>query len=374
MANIEPSGNSATDGASMTRQPNGLQTLGIGEDVRRKLAQLSGTVPVLHWMPSDAKETWREANDIETLRKRRRAPMFITSTWGAPDSASPDDLTKRWHLAGGLWLDIDVKDKEHQTIDDAVKALNRTVAKLRGLGIPLGCCSLFASGGKGFHVFIPLALMVSGGVHGCDALTARLFPRICKAFVMDNLLVELTDIGIYNGSRGRMFRQADVLRENGAYKVPLTWSEGLALTVESYRAACSAPRATVQADPVQGLAAGAAIGWLKARKEATPRRVTMPARASVNLDRHGYLTTTERTRIVGYLKACRGHTDYADWIRIGAALKSTGARDAFNLFDAFSKGHPKYRHEECVSKWGSLTAGVAGVGTLVHIAKNVGRV
>ena len=344
--------------------------LGLGEPVRQRLAEMAGMAPGLCWLPTDNKQqTWRSTTDLNTLR--RRPPMFITTTWHAPD---PDNAEAMLHLASGVWMDIDIdiKDKVNENIEDAVKALGETVVKLQVLGIPIGCCSLFASGGKGFHIHIPLALMTS--IECCDLSIARAWPRLCREFVDCSLLTHLTDRGIYSGRQGRLFRQANVQRGNGLYKVPLAWDAWQGLSADSYRDACSAPRDAIKAQPVGGIAINAAAAWLKAIKVVTQVR-SKPTRPinGITLGSGGRLLTTDRMRIEASLKASCGRLDYLDWIRVGMALKSTGASDALDLWIKYSRLHPKYRPGECESKWDGFDSNRVGLGTLFKVAKNGGR-
>lgn len=365
---ILPNSDVSTNGNNI--QAKHVNPLGLTETARHKLQVLSGTPPILCWLPTDSKEAWRDSSDLERLAQRRRPPMFIATTWHAPD---PNNVEAILHLADGVWIDIDIKD-DHQTIADAVKALGDTVGMMQALGIPLECCSLFASGGKGFHIFIPLALMVPGGAIECGILTARNWPRLCKAFVMDSLLTELTDCGIYSGGRGRLFRQPSVQRNNGAYKVPLGWNEWQGLTNESYREVCSKPRDAIFTAPVGALAIGAAMAWNKALKSLlNPRKAPAALRRAVKLGSGGSLLTTDKQKIESALRQLDGKLDYGDWLRVGMALKSTGAKDAQAMWVNHSRHHPKYRPGECEAKWEGFNGSV-GLGTLFMLAKNGGRV
>ncbi|MCF8169356.1 MAG: PriCT-2 domain-containing protein [Rhodoferax sp.] len=339
--------------------------LGLSEEARNRLRALSGHEPELSYLPTEQKTHWSCTNDLESLR--HVAPMFITMTWRAPDPERED----RWlHLSDMLWIDIDSKGD----IEGAVAGLKQAVQNLEQLGVPIGCCSLFASGGKGFHVAIPLALIVPLGISKIDLATARTFSRMCREFFL-SMAVHHMDFTIYAGGKGHLIRQAGVQRANGLYKVPLAWDQWQCLDNESYHNICSAPRAPIQAEPVNSKlhAIGAGITWLTVYKTVNrpPKQIK---RSSVHLDSCRNLTTSERSRIVTALKRCLQLDSYGDWLSIGMALKSTGAGDAFDLWDAFSKaqGHRQYRRAECESKWEGFAGGVT-IATLFYLAKNGGR-
>lgn len=360
--------------SSSTERPINLidqfNPLGLDEPARQRLTEIAGTAPELCWLPTDNKQTWRSTNDLEMLR--RQPPMFITTTWHAPDPQHPDNASAMLHLADGVWVDIDASTDRGETIEDAVKAIGETVVTLQALGIPIKCCSLFASGNKGFHVFIPLGMMTS--IACCDLSIARAWPRLCREFVDCSLLTNLTDRGIYSGRLGRLFRQANVQRDNGLYKVPLAWDAWQGLTTDGYREVCSAPRDAIKAQPVEGIAINAAAAWLEAIKVVIQVR-SKPSKPSkgITLGSVGRLLTTDRIRIAAALKASCGRLDYLDWIRVGMALKSTGASDALDLWIKYSCLHRKYKPGECESKWDGFDSNKVGLGTLFMLAKNGGR-
>lgn len=358
-------------GRASTPEPRPVP-LGLGDPVRAKLFQLSGAMPGLYWTPSDTLGPWRHTSDLDQLLLRRRAPMYITSTWSATNPQDIHNPLANLHLADGFWLDIDAKARQGETIEDAVRALAQTVVMLQALDIPIECCSLFASGGKGFHIFMPLALVVPGGVSACGLPTAQKFPYLCKAFVMQELLTGLTDFGIYNAGRGRLFRQAGVQRANGRYKVPLAWNDWQGLSAGAYHEVCTRPRNAIVAASVAHHATRAAIAWRKALNAIHKPRQQPVKHARAVTDWRGNLRAGERLNIERALRVLEGGLEYADWIRVGMALKSTGANDALNLWVNFSRPYPDYKPGECETKWETF-GGNVGLGTLYHLAKNGGR-
>jgi len=331
---------------------------GLGDDARQRLATLTGATPAASWLWSDEKTPWETLTEIDTIARRKRPPMFTTTTWRAPD---PDNPTLMLHLADGLWIDLDAQD-----ITDAVKALKTTANKMQALKIPLQCCSLFASGGKGFHIFIPLALIQPRGAQGVDIATVRIFPRLCKDFVFDGLITDSTDMSLYCERTGHLIRNANVQRNNGAYKVPCTWQEALTLTAESYRVLCSKARPAPEIEPVQEISLPAAMLWDKLKSRVKPPR---PAPKTNPKQQEA-----DRPKILKLLRAIDpASLDYRDWLRVGAALKTWGAHDALALWGIFSSLDKKrFRPGVCESKWDGLTPGTVGIGTLVMLAKNGG--
>jgi len=214
---------------------------------------------------ADSKKTWLSTGDPASIKSRT---MYVTSTWSVLDT---DNSGGRLHLADGLWRDIDARKDYGETATHAVKALSSTVTMMQRLAIQPEQCSHFASGGKGFHVFTPVTLLMPNGVASAGIATARIWHHLCRTFVFDNLFTALTDLNIYSGGKGRLFRQPNVQRDSGLYKVPLRSDEWQGLDVASYTEICSAPRPTIEPVSVSGIAPTAAGTWACAlRKMVKP--------------------------------------------------------------------------------------------------------
>ncbi len=60
---------------------------------------------------------------------------------------------------------------------------------------------------------------------------------------------------------------------------------------------------------------------------------------------------------------------YDTWVQVGMALKS---RDAFQMWEDWSRGSPKFKEGECERKWNSFNGAGLTVATVVHLAKEGG--
>lgn len=80
-------------------------------------------------------------------------------------------------------------------------------------------------------------------------------------------------------------------------------------------------------------------------------------------------TDAEKAReALGHVKCI--DTSYAEWTKVGAALKSAGC--SWEDWDGWSRSDPgRYHTGECQRKWGSLPTQI-GVGTLIDMAKRNG--
>ena len=309
------------------------------------------------------KGLWHPVNDIEQVPRRAQ---FLTNTWSV-EVATPQGL-ERVHMASGIWLDIDSLN-----IDQAVASLGALARKLQALGVELSQSPLYATGGRGFHVLIPLTLLSAAGLEGIGLPTALLWPRACYAFV-ESLSVSDVDMNIYSGKKGRMWRRAGLKRSNGLHKVPVCWASALQLDGNGYEALCSEPRPELET-VVASLAPGAAAAWKLALGETLKRQqaaglAQRSHRAVVGSN--GRLFPQERQRIEAALKTLP-ELEYGDWLRVGCALKSTGDPDALDLWETYSKKFGKYQDGECASRWPGLSNSQVRLGTLFHIAREHAR-
>ena len=176
--------------------------------------------------------------DHEEQVIKDRAPAFTTILAADNDftvgSMTAEDMAKV-HYRGPWYLDFDAP-----SIGEALPQYQKFLIKLRDEhGFDLNQASLYASGGKGFHITIPAECFIpkvkATGVVG--------LPAIFKEMANDTF-VDCLDMRVFTARRGRMFRTSNVERpdKTGVYKVPLSVEESFNLTPETYKVLCSAPR------------------------------------------------------------------------------------------------------------------------------------
>lgn len=160
-------------------------------------------------------------------------PMFVTVL---AVSKLVDDLPReqRDKLAyeGPFYVDWDGPD-----IATVIPKVHAFMDKLVAMGIDLTMARWYATGGKGFHMELPAECFIEKAPKGG---TPNL-PVIYKEMVF-TLYVDTIDMRVYSQGSGRQWRQPNVLRENGKYKVQVTVDELRALTAERYLELVSAPR------------------------------------------------------------------------------------------------------------------------------------
>lgn len=155
----------------------------------------------------------------------------------------------QWYHWGDLWFDVDDKD-----LRKSAKTAAAIINVLVGLGVPLESIHCYQSGGKGYHIRVPIETF------GPDAheLTHCL-PTAFKAFTQyiveainaddtDGTGHATVDLAVCAGRTAQMLRLPNIPRQNGFYKVPVSHDEVRAVrdavdAVAMYQAFCSAPRA-----------------------------------------------------------------------------------------------------------------------------------
>ncbi len=145
------------------------------------------------------------------------------------------------HYAGPFYVDFD-----GETLAEAIADVKVFVAKLRDdFGVDLPCIQVFATGGRGFHVFVPPKVFVEAPYRGGYKFLPTIYKEMAGRFDLPSM-----DFRVYSARKGRMLRTANVRRENGNYKVPVSIPEVEVMTEELYGALVKAPRDVRVSPPV----------------------------------------------------------------------------------------------------------------------------
>ena len=169
-------------------------------------------------------EKWTERTRAELLADLASATPPAFRTVLACTELDADGKPAR--LAGPFYADFD------GDLDETCTKFREFLAKLQAHGVALEQCRMYATGGRGFHVEIPMPCVTTQP----DAVGLHLaLKELAMALYVDTL-----DLRVY--SSRRMWRTPGVQRENGCYKVPLTPDEALSITPESYAELCRCPR------------------------------------------------------------------------------------------------------------------------------------
>jgi hypothetical protein len=187
-----------------------------------------------YYQIAGGEETWQAipaSRKSELIAEHR--PMFVTVL---PVSKVVEDLPyeEKLKLAyiGPFYADWDSKDEKL-----VIEKTNQFLDKLEEMGVDLEQCHLYATGGKGYHLEVPPEIFMekvpAKGVVGLPIV----YKEMALAMTVDTL-----DLRVYSAQRGRMWRQPNVKRENGRYKVPVSLIEMREMTPELNAVLTATPR------------------------------------------------------------------------------------------------------------------------------------
>lgn len=200
-----------------------------------------------YYQTEGGEEVWKAipTDKLDTISNA----MFVTIL--SVETPLADNMEKEELAAikykGPLYFDLDDSESPAST---AVHT-RKLISKLEDLGVLPEMLQVYASGGKGFHITVPEACFLTKPPK--SGLT--LLPAIFKEMAFQ-LAVPSLDLRVYTARKGRMFRQKNVLRPNGNYKVQLTMQDLEFLVKEAarntadaeahYKVLCSTPSAEME--------------------------------------------------------------------------------------------------------------------------------
>jgi hypothetical protein len=180
-------------------------------------------------------ETWKPvpASQLPQLIADKH-PMFVTALAvnKLVEDLAPEQRDKLSY-EGPFYIDWDHPSDPTATIEK-VQAF---ISKLEAMQFDPATARWYITGGKGFHCEIPTETFMEKAAKGGVAN----LPVIYKEMVFE-LYVDTMDLRVYSQGRGRSWRQPNVVRENGRYKVQVTPEAIKGMTPEQYIALCSEPR------------------------------------------------------------------------------------------------------------------------------------
>jgi len=172
-------------------------------------------------------ETWKEIQ--ASHRSSLPDPMFVTVL--AVDRLVTDGMTKaeisKIKYSGPLYFDWD-----GTSVAEVVPNVQAFIESLRSLGINDEHYKLYATGGRGFHIEIPPEVFME------KPKAVEHLPLIFKEMALD-LVTDTMDLRVYSGRKGRMWRQPNVQRPNGMFKVRINHDTLDGMDEARYRMVCS---------------------------------------------------------------------------------------------------------------------------------------
>lgn len=178
-------------------------------------------------------EKWTPLQIAEIKSLEEVKPTFVTilATDKLITESTDKELLTNIKYSGPLYFDFDNEDDVSQSIQDA----REVVSEIVEYGVNPNCIEIYLSGKKGMHVIVPQQVMVQkpAAVLNLPAVYKEVAFKFIKA---------TTDVRVYTARRGRMLRTCYNIRENGNYKVPVSYQELLELTSDKYYEYVKAPR------------------------------------------------------------------------------------------------------------------------------------
>ena len=168
-----------------------------------------------YYQESGGKEAWKtvQADQVDRLI-REKSPMFVTVL--STDRIASREMPREEKLAlkylGPFYVDFDSLD-----ISRCIADLQTFVAAMRKrFHLAPSSYHVFATGSKGFHVEVPMETFLAKVPKGGLTYLPLIYKRIALALAEDTM-----DWKVYSIGMGRMWRQPNVLRPNGKYKVEI---------------------------------------------------------------------------------------------------------------------------------------------------------
>jgi hypothetical protein len=184
---------------------------------------------------TEKKTAWRACpDDNKWAHMIEAAPMTTILAVGQMIEYAENDEdfdTKSLRYRGPLYFDIDSQDI-NASIQSAIELCSHLMAE----GVQPQDLQIWATGKKGFHILIDQQVFGQGKTK-CFVALPWIYREMAQSLFVENL-----DMVVYSGGRGRMWRTPNVQRENGQYKVPLTFAELEQLNPQKYEKLCSESR------------------------------------------------------------------------------------------------------------------------------------
>ena len=300
-------------------------------------------------------EAWKpvRADKLDTID----GAMFVTTL--SVDVPIPNEATKE-QLAevkyrGALYFDLDDANSPGSTAKHAWKL----VGKLEELGVSARQLEIFASGGKGFHIYVPEECFLTKPPKGGMANLPAIYKEMAFSLAVDSM-----DFRVYTARKGRMMRRQNVLRPNGLYKVRISAEELEEIATsdnaeERYKELCSQPRKALDVDSDSPeLAAGLMALFDECKSKVSKAATKAKRKKPVNLPAE--MPSFEAMLRGEGLKAGIGFHQIAMQVAITAHAKNMTREELLAAAEGLCDNHesdgnryntPSKRREELARMW-----------------------
>lgn len=186
--------------------------------------------------------SWQVADESEYEIVKKSTAFHISTHFLSDvkngDKAHDDAIRYK----GDLWLDIDHKELDNGSTAVAIERSIEDVRKIQKYllisGVDLKTCEMFASGGKGFHIRIPLKIM-----SGTPLINLPLVHKKMAEALETRTGATGIDFQMYCLNKGKLIRVENKPRgKNGCFKVQMQWDELDSFTAQDYFDLVKSPR------------------------------------------------------------------------------------------------------------------------------------
>lgn len=227
-----------------------------------------------YWQPTGGQEKWNtalasdRAQIIET-----HSPQFATVLDVSRDVAdcTPEEVA-RLTYSGPFYVDFD-----GESIEEVTPRAIEFLVLFAQAGGKVEHAQLYATGGRGYHIEVPLACLVKK----VPAKGFQDLPLIYREMAY-TMRVDTLDMRVYSAKRGRMWRVPNVQRDNGLFKVPITFEELQEMTPQRYVEICSSPRGVPPSSSKSLFNPELAVHFLKAQDKVAAGAKGKAKRAGTN--------------------------------------------------------------------------------------------
>ncbi|KAA0888483.1 phage/plasmid primase, P4 family [Pusillimonas sp. ANT_WB101] len=300
-------------------------------------------------------EKWKYVSERDSANRFEQLhPMFAT-VLASTYRKDSEDVSRSDALSLGHFAYFDF-DFDADSIDEVLPKVRQFIGKLTDAGADATALHIYASGGKGFHVMVPLEMFLPNGVWSLGLDDVAGFHQIIKEIAF-TLNVDTLDMRVYTSAR--MWRQANVKRVRNTYKVPVAFADLVSMDADRYAEMVSASREDIARCPAKFVPA-LGLMWVNARDKV---RDLLKVRAQRAAAPRREVAAEEIDRYSDALWAIDPDAGgYGDWFSCVAATNDLfdGSDQGFALVDGWSKQGSKYSYQALLSTWEGLDGNPAG--------------
>lgn len=174
--------------------------------------------------------------DERSKVEREQKPMFMTVLDITGQLEGGDRSKIRYR--GPLYFDFDMDTDDSDALAVVCSTFRVWLEKFSSkYDFDFDQAFIYLSGGKGFHVEIPMECFVPKVASAGYLNLAFAYREVAKTAMVESL-----DLSVYSARKGRMWRQPNIKRKNGKFKVQVPFSVAKDITPQKYQEMVAGPQ------------------------------------------------------------------------------------------------------------------------------------